>query len=1097
MTGLLPLLARRAATQRALLAVVLTVVVAAATLLGTCALLLTGLLGQGRSAALERAPEGQRTVDVVLSGVQQDPAGLVARGADVLAGALGPLATPPATWAQSGMLDLPDGGAGDGRQLGYLAAFDDLPQHAGLASGRWPAETGAGGPVEAVLPVAAAAALGLRTGDQVPLEPFGSQDPRTVVLVGTFEPALGDVAAWGRDALQGAGRAQAFALRGNPADAHPAYGPFVVLPQALFAAGIELDQIDLRAVVDLGAVPPDERSALRSRLADASGRAGTIVQTANGGISGGPYARLDTPVPLLLDQVDEQASVTSAAVLTVALVSAALATSTLGLAGRLVAGRREGERLLLTSRGAARRQLAALGLVESLLLAGVGGLLALLLSPAVVHLLGRTRLLADAGLGGATGRPTSLVATVVVVVLVMAVVLAAPALRAAATQRTGRQRRRGALIRSGADLVLAALAVAGWLELRDRQPAAQQGVDPVLVAVPVLVLLGGAVLALRLVPLAVRLAERAAGRSRRLVLPLVAWDVSRRPQATGVAFLVVLATAAATFAVASTGTWAASQADQATARVGTDLTVPASGRAPATQGVAVAGATGGQVHPVAVVPVGLGSVIRLDAGAVDAAVPQLLAVDTASAGPQLQSRLPDDTTWATQTQELVPAPTSGVPLAAGPATLTVTGTASAGVLQARPSLLVADAVGGRTTLTGAPVPLDGRPHSTALVDNTGAAAVGDGLQVVGSTLDLQVLDPAATDAQRALTSAVSVSARMAGRPSDTLPDWSTVYRTSETSRALPATATTVTPADDGAVVTTTVSVPLDALLVEDAQVIATGSPVAGASSPVLGAASATGPLPVLASARVARAADLGPGDVVPLQVRGATVQARVTGVVPYLPSLPQTPALLVDYGALADALATAGDTAPLTSAWWVSGVPDPAAAVAGLAAGGLPGGQTRAGLTASLRDGPLGVPQRVALLLLGCGAVVLALAGAAVHSAAAQGGRVVEVARLHALGVPRRALARVLLLQHGVVTALSVVIGAALGALASVQLAGRLVRSETGAAPVPVARVQWPWPAETAVVLGLLAGCALVAVPVTAALVRRAGAAQLRLDDAS
>jgi predicted lysophospholipase L1 biosynthesis ABC-type transport system permease subunit len=251
------------------------------------------------------------------------------------------------------------------------------------------------------------------------------------------------------------------------------------------------------------------------------------------------------------------------------------------------------------------------------------------------------------------------------------------------------------------------------------------------------------------------------------------------------------------------------------------------------------------------------------------------------------------------------------------------------------------------------------------------------------------------------------------------------------------------------------------------------------------------------STRVARATDLSPGDVLPLQVRGATVQARVTGVVPYLPSLPGEPALLVDYSSLAAALALAGDTAPLTSAWWAGGVPDPDAAVAALDAAGLPGAQTRAGVTASLRDGPLGVPLRVALLLLACGAVVLALAGAAVHSAAAQGGRVVEVARLHALGVHRRALAGVLLLQHAVVTALSVAIGAALGALAAEQLAGRLVRSESGAAPVPGATVQWPWAAETAVVLVLLAGCALVAVPITVALVRRADAAHLRLDDAS
>jgi hypothetical protein len=1091
-TGLLGLLVRRAATQRQLLVTVLAVAVATSTLLGTCALLLTVVLDQGRTAALTRAPETQRTVEVVLSSIERDPEQLLDRGRAVLAGALGPLATPPTTWAQSGMQDLPRDAADDTRRLGYLASSDDLPRHARLVSGRWPAATGGDGALEAVLPVTAATELGLATGDRVPLQaPDEDVPPTTVVLVGTVEPDPADVDTWGEDALQGAGWTPTFALGGNVLVTAPAYGPFVVRPEALLRAAVGLNRVRLGAEVDRGALTPGDRAALRSRLADAGAGVDTIVRERNGGGRGGPYARLDTPVPQLLDRVDGQASVSSGAVLTVALVTIAVAVSTLGLAGRLLAGRRDGERRLLSSRGAGRGQLAVLGLVESLLVAGTGGLLAVVLSLVVVRVLARTALLTDAGLGAGTGPTTALVATVVGAALLVAVVLAAPGLRRDAGARAGRSRRRGALVRSGADLVLAGLAVAAWLELRDRQLTPQPGVDPVLVAVPVLVLLGGAVLALRLVPPAVRLAERAAGRSRRLVLPLVAWDVSRRPQATGAAFLVVLATAAATFAVAYSGTWTTAQADQATARVGADLTVPATGRSPLTQGAVVAGATGSRPRPVAALPVALGSVVRLDAGSADAAVPRLLAVDTAAAGSLLRGRLPGDTSWAGLTRDLVPPPAPGVALTGAPVTLTVTGTASRGVLAARPALLVADALGSRTTLTGDPVPLDGRPHPVVLTDPTGTPTAGEGLEAVGLALDVDLLDPTGIDPAVPASTSLDVSARVEGTVAGAPLAWPTASGQRQDSRVLPGALATVASADGATVVTTRVAVSLTDLLYADTRVVTAAAGAGGTAPP------GTAPVPVLLSGAVARAAGLTTGDVLPVQVRGATVQTRVTGVVPYLPSLPGSPGLLVDYTALAQALALTGDTEPLTSAWWVGGVTDPDAAVAGLAAVGLPGAETREGLTAALRDGPLGVPLRVALLLLACGAVVLALAGAAVHSAAAQGGRVVEVARLHALGVPRRALGGVLLLQHGLVTTASVVVGAVLGAAAAGQVAGRLVRSESGTAPLPAAQVQWPWPAEAGVLVVLLAGCALVAVPVTVALVRRAGAAQLRLDDVS
>ena len=129
--------------------------------------------------------------------------------------------------------------------------------------------------------------------------------------------------------------------------------------------------------------------------------------------------------------------------------------------------------------------------------------------------------------------------------------------------------------RSGADLLLLALAALAYLQLRAHRVTGGTTVDPVLVVAPVLCLAAGAALVLRPLPLLARSAEARAASARSLTLPLAAWGVARRPQGAAAAFLVVLATACATFGIGFAATWAQSQRDQAAAAVGTDLSVPA------------------------------------------------------------------------------------------------------------------------------------------------------------------------------------------------------------------------------------------------------------------------------------------------------------------------------------------------------------------------------------------------------------------------------------------------------------------------------------------------------------------------------------------
>jgi hypothetical protein len=93
----------------------------------------------------------------------------------------------------------------------------------------------------------------------------------------------------------------------------------------------------------------------------------------------------------------------------------------------------------------------------------------------------------------------------------------------------------------------------------------------------------------------------------------------------------------------------------------------------------------------------------------------------------------------------------------------------------------------------------------------------------------------------------------------------------------------------------------------------------------------------------------------------------------------------------------------------------------------------------------------------------------------------------------RREIRAVLLGQHAGVLLPLLVAGAAVGAFATYLVAPLMVRSETGAAPLPDAVPSWPWGAE-AVLLGVLvAGSTLAATIVVAVQARRADAAHLRV----
>lgn len=156
---------------------------------------------------------------------------------------------------------------------------------------------------------------------------------------------------------------------------------------------------------------------------------------------------------------------------------------------------------------------------------------------------------------------------------------------------------------------------------------------------------------------------------------------------------------------------------------------------------------------------------------------------------------------------------------------------------------------------------------------------------------------------------------------------------------------------------------------------------------------------------------------------------------------------------------------------------------------------SRAEARARLTDGPLHVGFTAALGILGVAAGLLLTVGVALLLAAQLQARSVELARLRALGLPRRGVLGLLLTQHGLVLTLLVLLGAGLGGVAAVALGPPLIASSVDGGPALPVVLRWPWPTETATTLGLVAACVAVTAVVAVLQVRRGDASELRVGD--
>ncbi|MFD3523667.1 FtsX-like permease family protein [Streptomyces sp. NPDC058653] len=961
-----------------------------------------------------------------------------------------------------------------------------------LVTGAWPGETGTGGgsdPVEVAFPEEAATQLGLEAGTRLTLVDRLDEEPLTIQVTGVYRPAdLGDP-YWTLDTLGG---------QGVQTVTFTTYGPLLADP-ALFDSGrLPAGDLSWLAAADFRDVTTDRMDALR-----AAAERGPKSLAAQPVFDAGVTAR--TTLPSVLDRTERALLVSRSTLLIVAVQLVLLAACALLLVARLLSTERTGETDLLRARGGSRRRIALLATVEALLLALPAAICAPLLAGPLTRLLAERGGLTEIGLRLGDTSTGQVWLTGAGVALACAAAVVAPALASAGVTRL-RRGRAGALpgpVRAGADVGLLVIAAVAYWQL-DRQTATsgggalsgdsrgELGVDPLLVAAPALALLAGTVLTLRLLPPVARLAERRAASGSGLSSALAGWQFSRRPlRGAGPVLLLVLAVATGMLAIGQSASWDRSQDEQADFRTGASLRVEANRPGdPGQAGIysALPGVRAAAPAHRATTELSAdrtATVLALDTGQADE---RMLLRDDLSGGEGAARLL--DTVRPPETAR------PGVPLPAGTRRLRVTmrladTTAGDGVSPSGrapfTTVVVEDRYGIGYRLLAGEVPVDGRPHTVTL-DLTGAAdsvrgpkaastplTPAEPLTLTGLVLDSNAPQGAGETHRLSVEALESLDAGGAARTVDVAPDfrWRAVRLGSlegEADPVLPLKPTVSAAAPLVVTYRTGVS-PQAESYYDPARSTSVQVDVERPGPPAV--------LPAIATDTFLRAAGARTGQSLDVQLSGNRLRVRIARSVDQLPTtgpgaLSARAAtetadggrtgdgggLLLDLRAVNQVLADRRAASLAPTEWWLSAAPGRAPGIAETLRkrSDVDPAQVmvRDETAEELLGDPLGLGPRSALLAAAIAAAALAAVGFAVSAAGSVRERGAEFALLRALGTPRRQLARLIATEQGLLLAVALLVGLALGAALTRAVVPLVVLTGQATQPVPHVLVELP-----------------------------------------
>lgn len=959
-----------------------------------------------------------------------------------------------------------------------MIALPDPAGHARLISGSWPKATG-GGPVQVALTQVAAARLGLGVGSTFRLQ-VGLQR-MAMTLSGSYLPATADPGVL-------AGLTSSFGTTDSLAMIAP--GAFTALP------GITADAVAAWfAAPDTSRLHLGQIGPLRDRVARFSSSDTAISVFRN---EPPALARVFTTsgLPDVLDALSAPMAVARAGMYIPAALLAALATAALALTARQLAQARATEIALRGARGAGTARLVAAAAAQWALVAVPAAMAAPFLAGPLLAGLHRAGLLhGDIPSSGATavGWTAALLALAVHGVAVLV-----PTARQAADHRAGmRLRLRGARAaafqRAGTDVALAAVAVAGWLELRHyRTPVAGGGVsgtsvDPVLILTPVLMTAAATLLSLRLLPLTAPLIDRAARRAAGFVLPLGGWQIGRRAaRHTGPALLMTLALAVGALGVTALAILDRSAHDQAAFDVGGDLRVAAPaqsvGAVPPTaqrHGVyaALPGATA--VTPVTDLPLNRGQQALSAEGVNTSAATGAQGSGGGGTLPAIRPDLTGEPAAGLLAGLGAAIPDHGFTVPGRPAELPLTVRLSAGgrgpYVPVVLTVSVEDADGLPDHLTVRLPVTDGTPYDVRVpltfAGHAGAARHYP-LRIIGLSLSirfphvrrdyrLEIGSDAAPQGAlwRDLSNPVYSRAGCDG------------YRTAMETAPGPHLCTSKRV--PGQLFSGTLRGPDPAVWPPRWDM--TLGPVPAAGQP---------PVPALADATLQATGEFDTGAVVALNGGpGVDITVKVIGRITAVPGFDRSHGrLLVDSRAMAAALIATGNDPPSDDFWLLStrhGDSGPAAAALRRdpAAGT---GTTVPQAARRTADDPLRRGTHAALVLALVLAPAFAVVGFTLHTAMSARQRRGEFALLRAIGVRKRQLAALLWTEQLGLALLAVVVGTALGAALAVVVTPLVSVDATGAPIVPGLTVTVPWLKVAAVAVGT----ALLIVTAVTALAR-------------
>lgn len=1064
---MLRFIALRAWTYRALLAAALLTVLLTTAVLAA----LTAYSGAIGDAALRRSlseqrtaaeaalvvkatvPAGKRRVadEAVRAGAREMFDGLPVRVRTLLRS--GPYALPLALRPASERDGNPD--------LTFFAALDRSQVR--TVAGRLPREGVSDGAIEVALPQSAAERLNLSPGARLTVTDRLGGPAARVLITGVYRPAEVGAPYWQLDDLAG---------RGVKASGFTTYGPLLTAPGVPASGRVSVGESGWLVSADYSSLTTRRIGALRE-----AARTGSVELRERPALGGATVAA--TSLPEVLDRVERSLLVTRSSVLIVAVQLALLAACALLLVSGLLSSERAAETRLLRARGATRARLAGLAALEALLMSAPAVVCAPLLSGPLTRLLagqgalGRTGVRVEVPFGG---RPEVWVAAAGVAAL-CALAVAVPALRASFADKVGV--RAGALpapLRAGADVGLLAVAGVALWQLRGQRSGAVTadregvlGVDPLLVVAPALVLLAGTVLVLRLLPLMARVAERRLVEGRGLTTAMVGWQFSRRPtRGAGPVLLLVISVTLGVLAVGQGASWHRSQDDQADFRAGAAVRILASG----------AGGPGGADAYTDLPHVdAVAAAVRTTASLSGSRTATVLALNTADAAGTVLTR--GDLTDRPLLTGLAPRDEpAGVEVPAGTVRLTLTAalhsrTPGAG---GDVTLTVRDAHGTSYEIPVGRLPADGRPHPLT-PDLDGArgplALTGLELRTTQPTgraerqrLVLGALTAAAADGDvRRLTSPTKWATSVEAESAALSPDGSTEPTRPRITSTAPVTMTYGTG-----------YLPPDGMLPPSPLVVRLK--VAQPAAPEVVA---------VATDRFLTASGARAGQRVDVAFDGRTVPVRIVRTARELPTTEATArdggALLVDLRSVNRVLQARHGTGLHPTEWWLRTAAPDAAAAAVRAMPEVDPAQVvvRDEMAAELSDDPFGAAPEAALVAAAAVTVLFATLGFAVSAAGAIRARDGEFAVLRALGAPHRRLARLIAVEHGVLVALALLAGTALGAVLTYALVPLVVMTGQATRPIPPVLVELPLPRLAALLAALAAGPVLV----TAALALR------------